>query len=100
MDADHAAAVVCAEAGGDHRAPVTPLSSVFLVAQGLGHEPIEHVGDLFGTGAGTAGMRGEPYPGRLGATTSKASTRSPPCAAGSVSGPRILLTSQNEPGKP
>ena len=42
---------------------------------------------------GVPGCGEWPNPGRLGATTSNASAGSPPWAAGSVSGPMILLTS-------
>ncbi|OLT16166.1 hypothetical protein BJF78_14835 [Pseudonocardia sp. CNS-139] len=42
----------------------------------------------------------KPKPGIDGTTTSNASAGSPPCAAGSVSGPTTLRQSQNVQGQP
>ena len=41
-----------------------------------------------------------PYPGIDGATTWNASAGSPPCAAGSDSGPMTLTNSKIDPGQP
>jgi hypothetical protein len=42
----------------------------------------------------------KPYPGSDGATTWKASAGSPPCAAGSLSGPITFMNSTVDPGQP
>ena len=46
------------------------------------------------------GLPLNPYPGSDGTTTSNASAASPPCAGGSVSGPRTCSNSRNDPGQP
>jgi hypothetical protein len=46
------------------------------------------------------GLSLQPYPGNDGATTWNASAGSPPCARGSVSGPRTSTNSSTEPGHP
>ena len=46
------------------------------------------------------GLSLKPNPGTDGQTTWKASAASPPCAVGSVSGPRTFRNSTIEPGQP
>src|SRR3981081_4873897 len=46
------------------------------------------------------GFPENPQPGIDGTTTSNASSASPPCAVGSVSGPTTFSISMTEPGQP